>query len=204
MSKWHLRYLVSSTDAPELNKRFLFNRHGNILSALPRSSCLTIKGGSCGLWRKYGLPPSHVGFSEGLGTVDPLKEMMRSSLITGWEAALRQRSWDLSLSVKMSGYFWFRSIWSRNLLHAESENSLEGDTHLKQRGGIKLYSPLPQIGTHKHKSYFSLLICALGAMFDLWSQAGRLASASVQASPPQLPKHWFSKCGPWTSSISVT
>lgn len=76
MSKWHIRYLVYSTDAPELNKWFLFNKHGNILSALPRSSCLTIKGGSHGLWRKSELPPSHGEFTKGLRMVVPLKEMM--------------------------------------------------------------------------------------------------------------------------------
>lgn len=141
MSKWHIRYLVYSTDAPELNKWFLFNKHGNILSASPRSSCLTIKGGSHGLWRKYELPPSRVGFTKGLGTVVPLKEMMWISLITGWEVALWQKTWDLSLSLKMLGisdsvHLIQPSPWCWN------ESSIEGDPHLTYRGCITLWVDL--------------------------------------------------------------
>lgn len=137
MSKWHIRYLVYSTDAPELNKWFLFNKHGNILSASPRSFCLTIKGGSHGLWRKYELSPSHGQFTKGLGRTVPLKEMMWISLITRWEVALRQKTWDLSLSLKMLGisdsvYFIQQSPWCWN------ENSIEGDIHVTHRGYITL------------------------------------------------------------------
>lgn len=41
---------------------------------------------ACG--EKYELPPSHRGFTKGLGMVVPLKEMMCSSLITVWEVVL--------------------------------------------------------------------------------------------------------------------
>lgn len=135
MSKWHIRYLVYSTDAPELNKWFLFNKYGNILSALLKSSCVTIKEGSCGLWRKYGLPPSHAGLSKGLGMEVPLKDICEAP-----RSQARKQPLDKGLGFLPScedvRYFWFRSIWSRNLLPAESENNLEGDNHLTQRGGI--------------------------------------------------------------------
>lgn len=138
MSKWHIRYLVYSTDAPELNKWFLFNKHGNILSALLGSSCLTIKEGSCGSWRIYELPPSHVGVSKGLGKVVPLEDVMWSSLITGWETALRQRTWDFSLSVKMSG------ISDSDLFDQETSLVLKLkivwiEIPIKHRSGIKLW-----------------------------------------------------------------
>lgn len=40
-------------------------------------------------------------------------------------------------------YLRFRSMRSRNLLGTDSENSLEGDSHLTHRGGIKLWLKWP-------------------------------------------------------------
>lgn len=138
MSKWHIRYLVYSTDAPELNKWFLFNKHRNILSALPRSSCLTIKGGSCGLWRKYELPPSSVKFSKGLGPVVP-SNRWSSSLITGWKMAPGPRTWDFSLSVKMPGIS-DSSLFDPAIFLVMILKIAFKETHLIHRGGIKLWS----------------------------------------------------------------
>lgn len=200
MSKWHIRYLVYSTDAPELNKWFLFNKHGNILSALPRSSCLTIKGGSRGFWRKYEQPwKVHNRAGDGGATerddVKLLDHWLGSGSLTKDLGSLPfSNNVDISDSVcliQQSPRWWiWKQPWRRYHLTYGDDGALCVDLSF----GVSLaWSPALSLTNHVNLDcYFNLcpcsfLICRIGLMMT-WKPKMLMTLINVHTLNPN---HFF-------------